>query len=319
MESPSFVRLPSLHDREIDAEVARLSAPTSPPPPADFAAFWLETLAQARAIPVASKLTPSAAAMTGFEVQEIAFTSWGRVRLRGWLATPRHQPVRRGLVISHGYGGRDAPDAIPLLPDAAMIFPCTRGLGLSIDPADRDAAPHVLRGIGSRDTYIFRGCAADVWAAATALIEHVPAAADCLDYVGSSFGGGIGALALPWDDRFRRAFLGVPSFGHHPLRLQIPCAGSGEFVRRYAATHPEVVDVLRYYDAATAARFLERPTLVECALIDDVVPPVGQFAVHAALAGDRPLLVRSRSHADYPAATADDDAVRTAIRSFLTS
>ena len=55
-------------------------------------------------------------------------------------------------------------------------------------------------------------------------------AARRLDYMGISFGGGIGALALPWDERFHRAHLNVPSFGHHPLRLTLPepdTTGSG--------------------------------------------------------------------------------------------
>jgi cephalosporin-C deacetylase len=29
-------------------------------------------------------------------------------------------------------------------------------------------------------------------------------------------------MALPWDDRFQRAYLEVPSFGNHPLRVQMP-------------------------------------------------------------------------------------------------
>ena len=97
--------------------------------------------------------------------------------------------------------------------DAAVIFPCARGL------------PERSR------------------------IDGVPDEA--------SFGGGVGALALPWDDRFGAAHLNLPSFGHYPLRLTMPCIGSGEAVRRYHAEHPDVLDVLRYFDAATAATRIE--------------------------------------------------------------
>ena len=83
----------------------------------------------------------------------------------------------------------------------------------------------------SRETYIHRGCVADYWGAASALIEVVPEAAGQLYYSGGIFGDGIGALMLPWDDRFAKAFLDVPSFGNHPLRLLAPCVGSGKSMR----------------------------------------------------------------------------------------
>ena len=84
---------------------------------------------------------------------------------------------------------------------------------------------------------------------------------------------------LPWDRRFKRAHLSVPTFGHHPLRLQWPCTGSGESTRRYVQQHPEALEVLRYYDAATAATLVEIPTLTHAALFDPAVIPPGQFAV----------------------------------------
>ena len=81
--------------------------------------------------------------------------------------------------------------------------------------------------------YVHGGCAAD-----TVVVRGLGAPGAVSRrrggwYLGISFGGGIGALALPWDERFHRAHLNVPSFGHHPLRLGMPCVGSGEAVRRH--------------------------------------------------------------------------------------
>ena len=166
-----------------------------------------------------------------------------------------------------------------------------------VDGIPDRADGHVLHGIGSRDTYAIGDCVADLWCAASALQELVPELAGAgLGYLGESFGGGLGALALPWDERFAAAQLTVPTFGNHPLRLTLPCVGSGESVRGYHAGHPEVTEVLRYFDAATAATFLERPTLVGAALFDPSVPPPGQFAVYNALAGERELLVAAAGH-----------------------
>lgn len=298
---------------------ALLRVPPAPEPPG-FAAFWRKTYEEARAIDPAPTLKLSTYRVPGFAIHDVAFTSLDRVRISGWLAVPTAQPVRRGLVISHGYGGREGPDALPLLADAAMIFPCARGLSASAQSAfPAVASEHVLHGIASRETYIHRGCAAEVWAAATVLLQHSPAAAARLDYVGTSFGGGIGALAVPWDDRFSSAFLGLPSFGQHPLRLRFPCVGSGEAVRLHAQKHPEAADVLAYFDASVAARHLNRPTLVGAAQFDPAVPPPGQFAVYNALPGPRQLHCLNAGHFDWPGAAGEDFAQRHSLIRFLNS
>jgi cephalosporin-C deacetylase len=162
------------------------------------------------------------------------------------------------------------------------------------------AAWHVLHGIESRQTYMHRFCAADLWAAATALLTLAPEAGAWLEYYGESFGGGMGALALAWDDRFRRGTLLVPSFGNHPLRLTLPCVGSGAAVRVYYKHHPEVTEILAYFDAATAARHIRIPVFCGNALMDPAVPPPGQFAVHNGLAGAKRLHVSPAGHFPWP-------------------
>ncbi|GAA4087316.1 cephalosporin-C deacetylase [Nonomuraea soli] len=253
-------------------------------------------------------------------VHGVTYTSSGGFRVGGWLTLPADGEVTRGLVVVHGYGGRTAPETTLPGPGTAAIWPCARGLGdRSLSPEIPSlAAEHVLHGIAARDTYVHGGNAADVWCAATALRELVPQAGR-LDYVGTSFGGGLGALALPWDPRFTSGVLVVPSFGNIPLRLTLPCLGSGEAVRAHHAAHPEVVEVLRYFDAASAATRVNIPMLVAAALYDPAVPPPGQFAVYNGLAaGVRELVVLSHGHAEYEGAEAEAAELRSAIHRFLT-
>ena len=267
--------------------------------PSDFADFWRTTYAAAVAVPPrATRRFLRRTAKT--IVEEIEFDAWagdGRppVRLGGWLQMPVDGPVTSGLVVGHGYGGRTAPDPTPLVPTAAVLYPCARGFNRSARPDLPDnACDHVLHGINSRDAYVHRFNAADLWAAASALIELEPVAATTLAYAGASFGGGIGALMLPWDARYRRAFLDYPSFGHHPLRLTLPCTGSGQAVREHGGERH--LPVLRYFDAATAATHVTVPTLVAAALYDPAVPPPGQFAIHNGLPAERALFVRRNAH-----------------------
>lgn len=286
--------------------------------PADFANFWRETFSAASAVPLDLEITRSRVILKNYEVFELAFNSLDKVRIRAWLARPKAGPVTRGLVISHGYGGRESPDASLPVHGAVAIFPCARGLSLSRQRSIPDEVEkHVLHGIASRETYVHRGCAADVWAAASALITVVPDCAAHLDYIGGSFGGGIGALALPWDDRFRSAVLSVPSFGQHPLRLQMACVGSGEAVRQYAQSHPDVLDVLGYFDASVAASHLRIPTMAVPACFDPAVPPPGQFAVVNAIAGPKVVHVRATGHFDHPGVLREDLVERRALVSFL--
>jgi cephalosporin-C deacetylase len=215
--------------------------------------------------------------------------------------------IGRGVVVGHGYGGREQPEWQLPGPAAVAIFPCARGFHRSATPEiPNNSARHVLHGIASRDTYSHRGSAADLWGAASVLLELYPHVAGNLDYMGGSFGGGMGALMLPWDQRFRRGFLDVPSHGNYPLRIKFACEGSGDAVQHYFWEHPEVMDVLKYHDATLAAKHIRIPMLVAPALLDPKVPPPGQFSVYNAIPGDKQLFVRQWGHVDWPT----DDGVR---------
>ena len=178
---------------------------------------------------------------------------------------------------------------------------------------------HVLVGIESRESYILGLCAADIWCAVTALAELVPQVAASIVYTGGSFGGGTGALAMPWDPRILAASLIVPSFGNHPLRATLRCEGSGEAVRLHLVDHPEALDVLEYFDAAIAASMAELPVQVIPALSDPVVPPPGQFAIYNALPEPRECVVIARGHQEYPGMELDGEHAFRAQQAFFSA
>ncbi|WP_093896897.1 acetylxylan esterase [Streptomyces sp. Ncost-T10-10d] len=298
----------------------------APAAPDDFDAFWRARYEEARKVATEPEIGPLEDERDGVRIHGVTFTSVGGVRLGGWVALPAEGSAEYGFVVGHGYGGRQEPGPdVPLpLPRAAAILPCVRGMGArGLRPGIPDTAGgHVLHGIESRDSYVIGDCVADLWCAASALHELVPELTPGegdprLGYLGESFGGGLGALALPWDGRFGAAQLTVPTFGNHPLRLTLPCVGSGEAVRGHYREHPEVAQVLRYFDAATAATRLELPTLVAAALFDPSVPPPGQFAVYNALAGERELRVLSAGHFEYEGLATEVAELRAARRGFF--
>ena len=292
----------------------------SPPAPDGLEDFWRHLHRRARAVDPAPELrewpTPGRAQRRVFEVR---FRSLDGAEVGAWLSLPRDGEIRRSAVVGHGYGGRDGPDEDPRLADAALLYPCARGIALSASayiPAD--PMQHVLHGIECRERYVLGGCAADlVWCAASVLELLQPQTAGRLDYLGISFSGGIGALALPWDERFRRLHLSVPTFGHHPWRLRCPCVGSGEAVRHRHASDADVLDTLTWFDAACTARHERRPALIAAALFDPAVPPPGQFAIYNALGGPKELFVLEAGHFPHPGSAAEQERLLDALTRFL--
>jgi len=274
---------------------------SEPEEPEDFVTFWQDLFDRSQAVVTAPSLTEIRSSSEKHRVFDVEYNSLNHLRIKGWLILPKDDPIERGVVIGHGYGGRDGPDMHLPISKAAMIFPCARGLSRSAYPGiPNTSEKHVLYGIQNRHAYILGGCVADFWCAASALIELFPTTANRLNYLGISFGGGIGALALPWDDRFQRAHLAVPSFGHYPLRLTFRCVGSGEAVRKYHQKRGNALDTLCYFDAATAAKHIRIPMHIAAALFDPAVPPPGQFAIYNAIRSPKQLFLLQAGHFDYP-------------------
>lgn len=282
-----------------DYSLSALLTPLAPPAePDDFDDFWRATFEEFGTGPVPWELLGELAPTSTHRVSEIRFHSSADEPAAAYVMVPHTLgTAARGLVVGHGYGGRTAPDLDRVPGDTTAIFPVAPGTHLGT-PSRFPTLPdeHVLAGIAHRDTYSHRFSAADIWRAATVLLEMAPEVAGALDFSGGSFGGGIGAMALPWDARFRRAVLDVPSFGDHDVRLSRRCTGSGEAVRQHLQRHPEDRPVLDYFDAAIAARRLRIPVHVSAAVLDPAVDPRGQFAVYHALTGPRRLSVRAAGH-----------------------
>ena len=284
-------------DPTCDYTLDQLLTIKPPDAPADFEPFWQATYAAARNVPLRIEVAGDTSREEGFIVRLVRFDGLGGVRLGGWLVEPADGVIDRYIVTGHGYYNRPIED-IHFQPRAANLFFSCRGLGISRSAGISDQTMfHVLHGIEDKASYVHRGCVADTWSAASALLELFPAAAGRLEYCGESFGGGIGAMALAWDRRFNFADLRVPSFGHHPIRLRCQCNGAGEAVRRKLHRAPELYDrTLRYFDAAVHAMRITIPIAFACATFDPAVPPPGQFAVYNAVPGDKVVTVWRTGH-----------------------
>jgi cephalosporin-C deacetylase len=257
-----------------------------------------------------------------FRIDEIAYRSTGGFTIRGWLLQPIGRVPACGFVLGHGYGGITEPPLDLPRADAAYLVPAFRGLGPSRrPPISEDPRWHVLHDIDQRDHYIIGGCVEDVWTGIGALLRLFPGLYGHIGYLGISFGGGIGAIALPWDRRITRGHLNVPTFGHQRLRLTLPTIGSGaavqDFARLHGHGHGHVLETLAYYDAAVAARLITQPMHVAAACFDPAVAPPGQFAIYNAIPGEKHLFVLEAGHVDYPDRELREQELMAELRAFF--
>lgn len=280
-------------------ELLQVTAPDCRPD--DYVSFWENTYRETLKIPVRifSKKelwSPE----PDIKIWEICFASWEDVEICAWIVRP--EKSKGGLVHGHGYGSRVWFDVTWAKEEGlTCIYPCIRGLSLSSHhEIPWETKKHVLHRIDSRDKYVLRGAAADIWQSASVLLSLFPDVMNNLNYTGSSFGGGLGALSLAWDKRFRTGYLGVPTFGNNLIRLKYKSTGSAEAQRIYMQEHPEVIDVIKYYDASLAAKYIEAKMICAPALFDPSVIPPGQFSIANSLDKSNEIFILPAGHFSDP-------------------
>lgn len=310
---PSFAFDPT-YGGDLDAFLAI----EPPAPPRGFAAFWRARYECALRVDPRPKLTPSGLWHPRFAVFDLQYDSTDGFPIRGWLLQPKAQKACQGFVLGHGYGGIEAPSFELPRDDAVYLVPCFRGLCRSRRaPISEDPRHHVLHDIHLRDRYILGGCVEDLWTGVSALLWLAPEVEGHVGYMGISFGGGIGALGLPWEARIARAHLNVPSFGNQPLRLALPTIGSAAALQTFARQHPRVIETLAFYDAAAAARFIRQPVHLAAALFDPAVAPPSQFSIYNAIRSPKELFVLTAGHFDHPNRQEEEGRLLDALRDFF--
>ena len=160
-------------------------------------------------------------------------------------------------------------------------MPCVRGLGLSqCKDIPWQIAEHAGYGFDDPAHYVIVGGVRDLWIALTIMIDMFPDTADNIVCRGSSLGGAMGAMCIPWDERIHYGDLNVPTLGGKTALNNPGTVSKSGLTRHRKAFESEAgMRVLDMCNASSAAQFIRVPTLVTPALSDEMVPPPGQFAV----------------------------------------
>ncbi|GII30345.1 acetylxylan esterase [Planotetraspora mira] len=273
--------------------------------PADFDAFWRDTLDSAAAHPLDLRLTPVGTRLRTVDVFDVTFNGFGGHPVRGWLRVPRHRSGPLPAVVQfHGYAsGRGHPLDDLLWPSAgyAHLLMDTRGQGGAWAGGDTPdpvgAGPSypgfMTRGVTAKETYFYRRVFTD----AVRAVEAVRAV-DIVDparvgVVGASQGGGIALAVAGLVPDLRAVHLQAPLLCD--IRRAIRSTTDGPYleISGYLATHrglvEKVFETLAYFDGIAFAQRATAPAWFSTGLMDQVCPPSTAFAAYHAYAGRKEI------------------------------
>lgn len=274
---------------------------TTPPSPKGFDDFWQGAYKNALSKNPSPILRNTGKVHHQWKIYDLSFISTHSITIKGWLLVPVHGKVSKAFVVGHGYAGREGPDFHLSFENAAIYFPCCRGISRSaVASISQDPYWHVIHNIDKKEDYIMRGCVEDIWLSVSVLEKLFPQLSGRIALLGISFCGGIGMLALAQDKRIKKAHFNLPTFGNHLLRLRIPTYGSGKSIQDFYQKLPYIlIRTLRYYDAAYAATRVTVPVHFALAIRDSVVTPPGQFAIYNQVKSEKYLYLLDAGHERY--------------------
>lgn len=275
--------------------------------PADFDAFWRETLAEAASFPLDAVFTPVEADLRLVETLDVRFNGWGGHPINGWLLVPRHRDGPLPCLVEYiGYGGGRGFPSDWLLWSAAgyaHLVMDTRGQGSEWQTGDTpDPAAHgephspgfLTMGAREPSQHYYRRVITDAVRAVAAARTH-PSLDGRVAVAGGSQGGGI-ALAVAGLIADLDALLSdQPFLCHYRRASEITNANPYAEIARYCAAHPdrieELFSTLSYVDGLNFGARAKATAIFSVGLMDDVCPPSTVFAAFNHCRGPKELKV----------------------------
>ena len=267
--------------------------------PADFDAFWAETLADARRHPLDAQFTPADGGLALMDVFDVTYSGYGGQRIRGWFLRPKGVTGLLPCVVEYiGYGGgRGYPHDWVLWPGAgfAVLVMDTRGQGTSwrkgdtpdIPDGDNPHAPGFMtQGILNPRHYYYRRVFTDAVRAVEAARSRPDVDSQRIALTGGSQGGGITIAAAALDGKVAFALPDVPFLCHFQRAVGLTSAFPYQEIVAYLHTHrdaeDQVFNTLAYFDGIHFARRFKAESLWSTALMDEICPPSTVFAAYNA-------------------------------------
>ena len=282
--------------------------------PADFDAFWQQTLDEVRRTPLDATFEPVDYGLATLETLDVTFNGYGGQPIKGWLQIPRQRSGPLACVVEYlGYGGgRGFPTDWLLWSSAgyAHFVMDTRGQGSSWpkgdtpDPEVDGSNPHhpgfMTRGVLRPQTYYYRRVFSDAVRAVEAARSHPAVDSARIAVTGGSQGGGITLAVAGLAPEVQVAMPDVPFLCHYRRATEITDAHPYQEIARYLTIHRDkedaVFDTLAYFDGTNFAARAKAQALFSTALMDEICPPSTVFAAYNHYAGPKDIRVWRYNH-----------------------
>lgn len=279
------------------------------PEPADFDAFWQNTLAQAHQHPLEARFEPVENGLKLIQAFDVTFNGYGGQPIKGWLLMPRetHEPLP--VIVEYlGYGGgRGLPNDWHgwAVAGYAHFVMDTRGQGSSWsigdtpDPELEGGNPQIpgfmTRGILKPETYYYRRVFTDAVRAIEAARAHPLVDSSRVAVTGGSQGGGITLAVAGLVPDITLAMPDVPFLCHYRRAVELVDSDPYNEIARFCKIHRDKIErvfhTLSYFDGMNFATRAKANALFSVGLMDTICPPSTVFAAYNHYAGPKDIRV----------------------------
>jgi cephalosporin-C deacetylase len=277
--------------------------------PANFDAFWSDTLDLAGQYPLAARFDAVDFGLRTLETYSVTFNGYGGHPIKGWFLLPCQRVGLLPVVVEFiGYGGGRAFPLDWLLWSSAgyaHLVMDTRGQGSTWSPGDTpdpetdggnaQVPGFMTRGILSPNTYYYRRLFTDGVRAVEAARTHPAVDAARVAVTGGSQGGGIALAVSALSPHVTAAMPDVPFLCHYRRATHIVATSPYSEIATYCKIHRDqvatVFNTLSYFDGLNFAARAKSPALFSVGLMDDICPPSTVFAAYNHYSGPREITV----------------------------
>ncbi|KQQ68886.1 acetyl esterase [Microbacterium sp. Leaf320] len=289
---------------DVHGDLHVVDAATTQTEPDDFDAFWAETIAGVRSLPLDLTVTPHATRLTQIDVFDVSFRGFGGTPIRAWLRVPRGAsgPLP-GLVQFFGYGngrGHALRDLRWASAGYAHLVVDARGQGHGdTDDDHADGGPSaggfLTRGLRSPQEYYYRRVYADAVRAVDAIRSIELVDPTRVGAVGASQGGGIALAIAGLVPDIAVAIIQAPFLCELDRAATLSSEHPYSLLTQYFADRRSdaaiALDTLRYFDGINHARRATAPALLSTGLRDGIAPPETVLPAFTAYGGEKRVVL----------------------------
>lgn len=282
--------------------------------PADFDAFWQETLKVTRSYPLDARFEPVDYGLRTVECFDVTFNGYAGQPIKGWLLLPVQRSEPLPCVVEYiGYGGgRGFPLDWLTWSSAgfAHLIMDTRGQGSvwrqgdtpdsEPDGSSPQAPGFMTRGILQPQTYYYRRVFTDAVRAVETARTHSAIDPQRIAVSGGSQGGGIALAVSGLEPGIQVAMPDVPFLCHYQRATSITDGFPYQEIVKFCQIQRDkvaaVFATLAYFDGVNFATRAQARALFSVALMDEICPPSTVFAAYNHYAGPKEIKVWPYNH-----------------------